>query len=253
MEKLRYDLIPPRGIEEVHKVFNQKLKTYNINEWKQGLSWSEVLSSLKRHLIEFEKGNDFDEDNNLHIASVAMQALILSEYYSLYPQGDDRTIGMVNKPVVVCDLDDTVLSFRESYEKKFGTKLSDFWNGDYNMIDNLKELQNDKDFWVNMPVKHFPTMEIDYYVTARSIPDEWTQECIQKNNLPKAPIISVPWNESKINTLKDIGATIMIDDKLETFKECHNNGIFCYLMDSPTNRHVNVGHRRIYNLNLDIK
>lgn len=252
MEKLRYDLIPTRGIEEVNKVLTSKLEKYNENEWKKGLPWTEVLSTLKKHLNEFEKGNDFDENGNLQIASVAMQALILSEYFSIYPQGDNRILGMIDKPIIVLDLDDTIFSFRESYEYRFGTKLSDYWNGDYNMSENLKVLQNDKDFWINLPVKHFPSFEVDYYVTARSIPDEWTQESIQKNNLPKAPIISVPWNVSKIETLKKIGATIMIDDKLETFKECHKNGIFCYLMDSPSNKHVNVGHRRIYDLNLNL-
>ena len=80
--------------------------------------------------------------------------------------------------------------------------MSDYWDGDYNMSNNLKQLQKDKDFWVNLPVKNYPTFDIDYYITARSIADEWTQECIQKHNLPKAKIISVPWNESKIDILK---------------------------------------------------
>ena len=42
--------------------------------------------------------------------------------------------------------------------------------------------------------------------------------------------------------------------KYETFKECLNNGIFCYLMDSKHNYYyTNVGHRRIYDLNLQLK
>ena len=58
--KIRYDLIPARGIEEVSKVLTSKLEKYNINQWKYGLKWSEVLSSLKKHLNEFELGNDYD-------------------------------------------------------------------------------------------------------------------------------------------------------------------------------------------------
>ena len=42
-------------------------------------------------------------------------------------------------------------------------------------------------------------------------------------------------------------------DKYSTFKECKENGIFCYLMNSDTNQHYNVGHHRIYDLNLKIK
>lgn len=41
--------------------------------------------------------------------------------------------------------------------------------------------------------------------------------------------------------------------KYQNFKEATEAGVFCYLMDSPANRHYNVGHRRVYNLNLPLK
>ncbi len=253
MNKIRYDLIPAQGTIEVSKVLTNKLHKYGKNKWTEGISWTEVLSSLKKHLTEFEAGNDYTEEGLLHIAEVASNALILSEFYSIYPQGDDRIIAPVNKPIVSLDLDDTVFDFLGSYEAKTGSKVSDYWSGDYNMLDNLENLQKDKDFWVNMPVKHIPTFEVDYYVTARSIPEEWSLEAIQKNNLPKAKIYTLPWNESKVKILKDLNIDIHIDDKYETFKECLNSGIFCYLMDAPHNKHYNVGHHRITNLNLKIK
>lgn len=253
MSNVRYDLIPVQGITEVSKILTEKLKKHEVNEWKYGISWTEVLSSLKKHLTEFELGNDYTKEGLLHIAEVASNALILCEYYSIYPQGDDRIIAPINKPIVGCDLDDVIFDFTGSYEKRFNTKLSNYWNGDYNMGENLEQLKNEKDFWVNMPVKNRPSFEVDYYITARSIPIEWTKEAIQKNNLPKAPVYSLPWNVSKIDTLKELGVDIMIDDKYSTFKECKENGIFCYLMDSDTNQHYNVGHHRIYDLNLKIK
>lgn len=253
MSNIRYDLIPAQGIFEVSKVLTQKLEKHGKNEWKYGISWTEVLSSLKKHLNRFESGEDFTKSGLLHIAEVAMDALILAEYYSIYPQGDDRVIAPVNKPIVAVDLDDTIFDFLGSYSRRFNVELSDYWNGDYGMNENLKTLQKDKDFWVNMPVIHTPNFEIDYYVTARSIPIEWTQEAIQKNNLPKAKIYTLPWNVSKIETLKNLKVDIMIDDKFQTFKECLNSGIFCYLMDAPHNRHYNVGHHRITDLNLKIK
>ena len=253
MSNVRYDLIPVQGITEVSKVLTEKLKKHEVNEWKYGISWTEVLSSLKKHLTEFELGNDYTEEGLLHMAEVASDALILCEYYSIYPQGDNRIIAPINKPIVGCDLDDVIFDFTGSYEKRFNTKLSNYWNGDYNMSKNLEQLKDEKEFWVNMPVKNRPSFEVDYYITARSIPVEWTKEAIQKNNLPKAPVYSLPWNVSKINTLKELGVDIMIDDKYSTFKECKENGIFCYLMNSDTNQHYNVGHHRIYDLNLKIK
>ena len=253
MSNIRYDLIPVQGITEVSKVLTEKLNRHEVNEWKYGISWTRILSSLKKHLTEFELGNDYTEEGLLHIAEVAADALILCEYYSIYPQGDDRIIAPVNKPIVGCDLDDVIFDFTGSYEKRFNTKLSDYWNGDYDMSSNLEQLKNEKDFWVNMPVKNRPSFEVDYYITARSIPVEWTEEAIQQNNLPKAPIYSLPWNVSKIDTLKKLGVDIMIDDKYATFKECKENGIFCYLMDAASNQHYNVGHHRIHNLDLRIK
>lgn len=251
-QKLRFDLLPAQGTKEACKVLTSKLNKYEKNEWTKGLKWTDVLSSLKNHLLAFETGDDFNEDGNLNIAEVAADALILAEYYSSFPQGDDRIIGTNAKPVVCCDLDDCVFDFIGAYEDRFG-KTADYWSGDYAMPDRLKELQEDKDFWVNMPLKNRPNFEINYYVTARSIPIEWTREAIAKNNLPMAPIFTLPWNASKIDKLKELGCDIMIDDKYQTYKECQAAGIFCYLMDTPSNQYYNVGHRRIYDLNLNLK
>jgi len=246
--QINYSLMPTLGEREVHKVLTSKLEDHRLNEWRSKTSWSDVISNLKYHLSEFESGNDFDAKNLLHIAHVAADALLLAEMYSCYPQGDDRVLGSTDRPIIGLDLDDTVFGFLESYQKRFGVELADYWSADYNMGKNLEELQKDKDFWVNMPVKNIPPVEVDYYVTARSIPIEWTMEAIQKNNLPKAKVITLPWNTSKIKTLKELGVTIFCDDKYETFKECLNNGIFCYLLDCKHNRHYNVGHHRIMNL-----
>ena len=212
MSNIRYDLIPPQGEEEVAKVLSAKLEKYAKNQWKYGMSWTDVLSSLKKHLSAFERGKDYTEEGLLNIAEVAANALILAEFYKIYPQGDDRIIAPVNKPIVALDLDDTVFDFLGAYEKRFGVKPADYWASDYNMGENLKKLQDEKDFWINMPVKNVPSFEVDYYVTARSIPVEWTEEAIQKNNLPKAKVYSLPWNVSKMDTLKSLGVSVMIDD-----------------------------------------
>ena len=247
-EIINYSLIPILGEREVHKVLTSKLEDHRLNAWRQNTKWSEIISNLKYHLSQFESGVDYDAKGLLHIAHVASDALLLSEMYSCYPQGDDRVIGAVDHPIIGLDLDDTVFDFLGAYQKRFGVELSDYWSADYNMGDNLKKLQEDKDFWVNLSVKDTPPVEVDYYVTARSIPIEWTMEAIQKNNLPKAKVISLPWNVSKIDTLKELGITIFCDDKYQTFKECLNAGIFCYLIDAPHNKHYDVGHHRIKSL-----
>lgn len=249
---IRHDLIPSHGITEVSKVLTEKLEKYNKNEWKYGLPWSEVLSSLKKHLIEFETGNDFDSNGNLNIAHVAMNALILCEYFKIYPQGDDRVL-FPNKPIIALDIDDVCLDFVGSFEKKTGKKLNPYWNGTYEMRDLLNELSTDKEFWTNLPTLNKPSFEPDLYITSRSIPVEWTMENLEKNGFPCAPVYCVPWNESKVDLLKEHKVDILIDDKYQNFKEATEAGIFCYLMDGPTNKHYNVGHRRVFNLDLPLK
>lgn len=252
-KKIRYDLTPQHGINEVSKIFTEKLDKYSINEWKKGLSWCEVLSSLKKHLIQFELGNDYTESGLLQIAEVAANALILCDYYHTFPQGDDRIIQPINKPIVALDLDGVIFDFDKAYREKFGVELNPYWNGHYSMPEHLKELESDKEFWLNLEVLNRPSFEIDCYITSRSIPKEWIEESIQKNNLPCAPVYVVPWNTSKLPLLKELNVNILFDDKFDNYKEATNNGIFCYLVDAPHNRHYNVGHRRIYNLNIPIK
>lgn len=251
--KVRYDLAPQYGIEEVNKVLTSKLTKYQENQWKKGIKWSEVLSNLKKHLAQFELGNDYTDEGLLQIGEVAMNALILAEYYHIYPQGDDRVIAPVNKPIIGCDLDNVIFNFNIAYESRFGVKMNPYWKANYQMNDHLKELETDKDFWINLPILHRPSFEVDYYITARNIPVEWIEESLQKNGLPCAPVLTVPWDASKVDILKEKGITIMIDDKYENYKEINDAGIFCYLMDAPNNQYYNVGHRRIYDLNIPIK
>lgn len=251
--KVRYDLTPQYGIEEVNRILTNKLIKYQENQWKKGIKWSEVLSNLKRHLAQFELGNDYTDEGLLQIGEVAMNALILAEYYHIYPQGDDRVVAPVNKPTIGCDLDNVIFNFNEAYETKFGVKMNPYWKANYQINKHLKELEQDKDFWVNMPILHKPSFEVDYYITARNIPVEWIEESLQKNGLPCAPVLTVPWDTSKVKILKEKGVTIMIDDKWANYKEINDAGIFCYLMDAPHNQYYSVGHRRIYDLNIPIK
>ena len=251
-KQIRYDLLPVNGINEVNKVLTEKLKKYDKNEWKYGLPWSEVLSSLKKHLNEFELGNDYNQHGLLNIAYVAMNALILCDFYKSFPQGDDRVL-FPNKPIIALDIDDVCLDFIGGFEKKTGKKLNPYWNGTYEMGSLLDELSKDKEFWTTLETLHKPSFEPDLYITSRSIPVEWTKENLEKNGFPCAPVYCVPWNTSKVDLLKEHNVSILIDDKYANFKEATEAGVFCYLMDSPSNKHYNVGHHRIYNLNLPLK
>ena len=250
---IRYDLVPQRGLNEINKVLTSKLEKHEVNEWMRGMKWTEVLSSLKKHLTAFELGEDYTPEGNLSIAEVAANALILAEYFYINPAGDDRIFLPINRPIVALDIDDVCLDFIGSFEKKTGIKLNDYWNGSYEIKDKLNELSTDKEFWTTLPTKHLPTFEPDLYITSRSIPVEWTKENLERNGFPCAPVYCVPWNESKVQLMKEHNVSILIDDKFANYKDAIDNGIFCYLMDAPHNKYYSVGHRRIYDLNLNIK
>lgn len=252
-DKIRYDLVPQHGLQEVNKVLTSKLDKHAVNEWMTGLDWNDVISSLKKHLAAFELGQDYTPEGNLSIAEVASNALILAEYYHINPAGDHRVFLPVNKPVVALDIDDVCLDFLGAFEKKTGIKLNNYWNGSYQIKEKLEELSTDEEFWTTLPTKHLPTFEPDMYITSRSIPVEWTKRNLERNGFPCAPVYSIPWNTSKVELLKEHGATILIDDKWDNYKEATEAGIFCYLMDSPHNSYYFIGHRRIYDLNLQIK
>lgn len=209
---MRCDLLPVRGIREAYKVMDSKLNDHSEHEWMSGLKWSEVLSNLKKHLSNFELGIDYDDKGNLTIANVATDALILAEYFSINPAGDDRIFLPINRPVVALDIDDVCLDFIGAFQKKTGIKLNEYWNGSYQIKDKLNELSSDEEFWTTLPTKHLPTFEPDLYITSRSIPVEWTMKNLEKNGFPCAPVYCVPWNESKIDLLKEHNVSILIDD-----------------------------------------
>ena len=80
--KLRYDLLPKFAIEELTKVLTRGSQKYEPRNWENGMSWTSVLASLKRHLAAFEKGEDFDEESGLlHIAHVIANASFITEFY----------------------------------------------------------------------------------------------------------------------------------------------------------------------------
>ena len=56
---IRYDLVPQRGLNEVNKVLTSKLEKHDVHEWMKGLKWTDVISSLKKHLTAFELGEDY--------------------------------------------------------------------------------------------------------------------------------------------------------------------------------------------------
>ena len=78
-KKLRWDLLPLKEIEKIVKVYTAGSEKYGENTW-QNLpnGYDRYKSALFRHLLEYEKGNEIDEETGCeHLAQVAWNAIAM--------------------------------------------------------------------------------------------------------------------------------------------------------------------------------
>lgn len=76
-DKNRLELIPPEAIDAMGRAFTYGAKKYADHNWVNGFPWERIIGSAMRHLNDFRKGVDIDEESGLHqldclIANVAM-------------------------------------------------------------------------------------------------------------------------------------------------------------------------------------
>ena len=151
---------------------------------------------------------------------------------------------------IFLDIDDVVADWVPSFCRRYNCPIPTTWVNPHVTKERMEELKKVKAYWVNLPVRHRPNFRPKGFLSARSIPKTWTHEFMKINNIPgRNNINQVPWNVSKIDKLKELKCTIFIDDKDETFLDCHKHGIFCLLMDTPHNQHIETD-LRIFDLDI---
>ena len=251
--KTRFDLCPPFAQEQYAKVLTQGAEKYGEHNWELGMAWSKVIASLERHLQAIKRGEDYDKESGLlHSAHVMCNAGFLTEYYKIFPKGDDRNHSYLKKPKIGLDIDEVLCDFVGGCMEKF-PEMKDrsvYWN-DPHITQNWEEIVADKDFWLNLKplVKHEDLgFEPHCYITSRSIPQEWTIEWLKKNGFPDVPVYSIARDQSKVDVALESGIEVLVDDKFSNFVELTEFGIFTYLFDAPHNRRYDVGFRRLYSL-----
>lgn len=251
--KLRYDLIHPWAHEQLVKVFTMGAEKYTPRNWEKGMSWSSVIASLKRHLNEIEKGNDYDEESKqLHAAHLMWNAHALTAYYKIYPQGDDRPHKYLENKRIGLDIDEVLCDWLGGWCKLLNIKIPNVWNFDYQLQDKFKEMKENNtlnQFYLDLLPKT-KSEDIPFepycYITSRPVTKEITEEWLKKNGYPTKEVYNV--EKSKLEVAKECKLDIFVDDKYETFVELNKNGILCYLFDAPHNQIYDVGHKRIKSL-----
>ena len=80
--KLRWDLLPLKEIEDIVRVYTAGAKKYGDNNWQYlDDGYNRYKAALFRHLLEYEKGNEIDEETGcLHLAQVAWNAIAMLYY-----------------------------------------------------------------------------------------------------------------------------------------------------------------------------
>lgn len=251
--KLRYDLVNPYAHEQLVKVLTMGAEKYAERNWEKGMKWSGIIASAKRHLAAIERGEDYDKESGLlHVAHLAANIHFLTAYYKLYPQGDDRPKKAYNPIKYGLDIDGVLADFVGHLMKYTGNEghVPIHWN-DPITRNNFGKIAKDNEFWSTIPPllnREDIPFEPHAYITARSVPQEITQEWLDRNLFPKAKLICVGTGESKVEVAKASGIDIMIDDSYTNFIELNAAGVFCYLYDAPYNRQYDVGHMRIKSL-----
>jgi 5'(3')-deoxyribonucleotidase len=250
--KTRYDLVPTYAQEQYAKVLTVGAIKYAERNWEKGMKWSKVIASLERHIAAFKAGEDFDKETGLpHMSHAMCNAAFLVDYMKYYPQGDDRQHGYLRAPKIGLDVDEVLADWVGHWTKHHGQEMPESWNFDRDIGAKFELLKDDKDFWMSIPVKTNPSdihFEPHCYITSRSIPQEWTEEWLDKNGFPTMPVYTIGLNQSKVEVAKESGIDVFVDDRFRNFVELNNAGICCYLFDALHNQRYDVGHKRIKSL-----
>lgn len=91
--KLRYDLIPPRPLQELARVYTIGARKYDDRNWEKGIKWGRIFAAMMRHAWAWMIGERWDPvDGQHHLASVAWCAFALMEFESTHPELDDRSL-----------------------------------------------------------------------------------------------------------------------------------------------------------------
>lgn len=255
--KPRMDLVPARADLAMGKIFGFGAEKYDEgdsiygNNWRQGMRWGRVIASLKRHIAKFELGEDYDDETGeLHMAHVLCNAAMLHEFYSIFPQGDDRAVYWRKEFKIGLDVDGVICDLYPEIMRREGATEMNHYAWSPEQLDILRAMTREEMLAVE-PMIHGSQLKFEpaCYITARygdhfDVVAEW----LHKWGFPYAPVYSVD-GSSKAEKVVELGLDIFVEDKFKTMQAIQNAGVACYLIDQPYNQKHDVGHFRISSVN----
>lgn len=150
------------------------------------------------------------------------------------------------------DIDGVCAEFEQHFLTYLGlpTHGANHWD-DPRFKDNFHKVVADEWFWLTIPAI-FPGERLrikpQMYVTARPIDTKVTEEWLALHKFPKAPVITVGHNQSKVEALKG-KVDLFIDDAIHNYVELNKSGIPTILVTRSHNVSYKVPeNRRVKNL-----
>lgn len=93
--KAPIDLIPSKALVAIAQVMAYGTRKYKPHNWRLGLSWGQTYSSLMRHLLAWNDGEEIDPESGLpHLAHAGCQLMFLLEYAQTGTGQDDRFVSV---------------------------------------------------------------------------------------------------------------------------------------------------------------
>jgi hypothetical protein len=162
----------------------------------------------------------------------------------------------MRRPLLGLDVDGVVANFidpviRLGLEMGFGEdwpRTAEEWTSYLNpkhhdRFKQIWDLHCRRDsFWLTIPsypdartVKPRP----DFYVTARACTTEVTARWMALQDIPSAPIITVPEGTSKVEAVKKAAggrSVVFVEDHPDHQTDLEQAGVTCFLLDRPWNR-----------------
>lgn len=91
-KQARYDLIPPRPLEFIARVYGKGCEKYAERNFEKGYAWGLSFASCQRHLWAFWQGEELDPESGLpHLAHAAWHCITLMQFCESHRDLDDRS------------------------------------------------------------------------------------------------------------------------------------------------------------------
>lgn len=132
-----------------------------------------------------------------------------------------------HKLLIVLDCDGVILNFWKAFCKVAGHKFPlkcpswDYYSNTFWFKETWEIIKNDKDFWGNLPILNYlEDIKCNIHSFMTSIPPR--MENARRHNIynvHKFPRIPIKVSHNKLKDLTEMGADLLIDDKLATVVE----------------------------------